>query len=59
MRLKNQAVPYFDIIKRLENLETNDKETREFLSKVVQVISNMQDIQDEAKEGINKIGFVK
>lgn len=59
VRLKNQAVPYFDIIKRLENLETNDKETREFLSKVVQVISNMQDIQDEAKEGINKIGFVK
>ncbi|MGB7401550.1 MAG: ORF6N domain-containing protein [Arcobacter sp.] len=59
VRLKNQAVPYFDIIKRLEKLETSDKETRELLSKVVQVVSNMQDIQNEAKEGTNKIGFVK
>jgi hypothetical protein len=58
VRLKNQAVPYFDIIKRLESLETSDKETRELLSKVVQVVSNMQDIQNEAKEGTNKIGFV-
>lgn len=58
VRLKNQAVPYFDIIKRLENLETSNKETRELLSKVVQVVSNMQDIQDEAKEGTDKIGFV-
>ena len=59
VRLKNQAVPYFDIIKRLESLETSDKETRELLSKVVQVVSNMQDIQNEAKEGTNKIWFVK
>ncbi|WP_419768621.1 hypothetical protein [Arcobacter sp.] len=59
VRLKNQAVPYFDIIKRLESLETSDKETRELLSKVVQVVSNMQDIQEEAKEGTNKIGFVR
>ncbi len=58
VRLKNQSVPYFDIIKRLEKLETNDKETRELLQKVVQVVSSMQDIQDEAKEGIKKIGFV-
>lgn len=58
VRLKNQSVPYFDIIKRLEKLETNDKETRELLQKVVQVVSSMQDIQDEAKEGTKKIGFV-
>ena len=58
VRLKNQSVPYFDIIKRLEKLETNDKETRELLQKVVQVVSSMQDIQDEAKEGIKKIGFM-
>ena len=58
VRLKNQSVPYFDMIKRLEKLETNDKDTRELLQKVVQVVSNMQNIQDEAKEGIKKIGFV-
>jgi flagellar biosynthesis protein FliP len=58
VRLKNQFVPYFEIIKRLEKLETNDKETRELLQKVVQVVSSMQDIQDEAKEGTKKIGFV-
>jgi hypothetical protein len=57
-KLKNQAVPYFDIIKRLENLETNDKETRELLQKVVKIVSYMQDIQDEAKDGTKKIGFV-
>lgn len=58
VKLKNQSVPYFDIIKRLEKLETNDKDTRELLQKVVQVVSSMQNIQDEAKEGIKKIGFV-
>ncbi len=58
-KLKNQSVPYFDIIKRLEKLETNDKETRELLAKVVQVVSSMQDIQDEAKEGTKKIGFIQ
>lgn len=58
VRLKNQSVPYFDIIKRLEKLETNDKETRELLQRVVQVVSSMQNIQDEAKDGIKKIGFV-
>ncbi|MEA3354310.1 MAG: ORF6N domain-containing protein [Campylobacterota bacterium] len=57
-KLKNQSVPYFDIIKRLEKLETNDKETRELLSKVVQVVTNMQTIQDEAKDGTRKIGFI-
>ena len=35
VKLKNQSVPYFDIIKRLERLETNDKDTRELLQKVV------------------------
>ena len=58
-KLKNQSVPYFDIIKRLEKLETNDKDTRELLNKVVQVVSSMQDIQDEAKENTKKIGFIK
>ena len=57
VRLKNQSVPYFDIIKRLEKLETNDKETSELLQKVVQVVSSMQNIQDEAKDGIKKMEF--
>ncbi|MGE4418445.1 MAG: hypothetical protein AB7D38_01280 [Sulfurimonas sp.] len=57
-KLKNQSVPYFDIIKRLEKLETNDKETTELLQKVVQVISSMQSIHDEAREGTKKIEFV-
>ena len=58
VKLKNQSIPYFDIIKRLEKLETNDKDTRELLQKVVQVVSNMQSIYDEANEGTKKIGFV-
>lgn len=58
VKLKNQSVPYFDIIKRLEKLEINDKETRALLQRVVQVVSSMQNIQDEAKDGIKKIGFV-
>ncbi|MCV6606836.1 MAG: ORF6N domain-containing protein [Campylobacterales bacterium] len=58
-KLKNQSVPYFDIIKRLEKLEANDKETRELLSKVVQVVSDMQSIQDEARENTRRIGFVE
>lgn len=57
-KLKNQSVPYFDIIKRVEKLETNDKETTELLQKVVQVVSSMQNIHDEAKEGTKKVGFV-
>ena len=57
-KLKNQSAPYFDIIKRLEKLETNDKETTELLQKVVQVVSTMQSIHDEAREGTKKIGFV-
>jgi len=59
VKMKNQSVPYFDIIKRLEKLETEDKKTKELLQKVVQVVSSMQDIQDEAKEGTKKIGFIK
>ena len=58
VKLKNQSVPYFDIIKRLENLETEDKKTKELLQKVVQVVSNMNDIQSEAKKGTQKIGFI-
>lgn len=57
-KLKNQSVPYFDIIKRLEKLEVNDKETTELLKKVVQAVSIMQNIQDEAKDVTKKIGFV-
>ncbi len=58
VKMKNQSVPYFDIIKRLEKLETEDKKTKELLKKVVQVVTSMQDIQDEAKEGTKKIGFI-
>lgn len=47
VKLKNQSVPYFDIIKRLETLD-----------KVIQIVVNMQDIQEEAKEGTKKIGFI-
>ena len=59
IKLKNQSVPYFDIIKRLEALETNNNATKDLLNKVVQVVSNMQVIQDEAKENTKKIGFIK
>ena len=59
IRLKNQSVPYFDIIKRLEKLEANDSDTKELLNKVVQVVSSMQEIQNEAKENTKKIGFVR
>ena len=33
VRLKNQSVPYFDIIKRFEKLETNDKIQEKFYKK--------------------------
>jgi hypothetical protein len=56
-RLKNLSVPYFDIIKRLETLETDNKETKDLLHKVVQVVSSMQSLQNEAKEKTNPIGF--
>jgi len=56
-KLKNQSVPYFDIIKRLEKLETDSKDTRELLNKVVQVVTTMQSIQDEAKQNTRQIGF--
>ena len=58
-KLKNQSVPYFDIIKRLEKIEASDKDTKELLNKVVQVVSSMQDIQNEAKENTRKIGFIR
>ena len=58
VKMKNQSVPYFDIIKRLEKLETEDKKTKELLQKVVQVVTNMNEIQSEAKEGTKKIGFI-
>ena len=57
VKLKNQSVPYFDIIKRLEKLETNDKETTELLQKVVQVVSSMQSIHYEAMEGTKRLGL--
>ena len=58
VKLKNQSIPYFDIIKRIEKLETEDKKTKELLSKIVEIVSNMQDIQDEAKDGTKKVGFI-
>ncbi len=57
VKFKNQSIPYFDIIKRLEKLETNDKETKKLLQKVIQVVSIMQDIQDETQAYTKKIGF--
>ena len=56
-KLKNQSVPYFDIIKRLEKLEVDSKETKELLNKVVQVVTAVQEIQEEAKENTKQIGF--
>ncbi len=56
-RLKNLSVPYFDIIKRLEALETDNKETKDLLHKVVQVVTSMQSLQNEAKQISNPIGF--
>jgi hypothetical protein len=58
-KIKNQSVPYFDIIKRLEQVELNDKTTSQLLKKVVEVVSSMQEIQEEAKESTKKIGFIK
>ncbi|WP_419771233.1 MAG: ORF6N domain-containing protein [Candidatus Marinarcus sp.] len=58
-KLKNLSVPYFDIIKRLETLETDNKQTQELLNKVVQVVSSMQTLQDEAKEETKKMGFIR
>jgi hypothetical protein len=58
VKLKNQSVPYFDIIKRLESVEIDSKDTKELLDKVVQVVTSMQDIQNEAKINTRKIGFL-
>lgn len=58
VKIKNQAVPYFDIIKRLELVESDSKETKELLNHAIQVISSMQNIQDEAKNNTKKIGFI-
>jgi hypothetical protein len=57
-RLKNQSVPYFDIIKRFESLELDNKENKELLSKVVQIVSTMQSLQNDAQEHTKKIGFI-
>lgn len=59
VKIKNQSVPYFDIIKRLEKLEAEDIKTKDLLQKVVQVISSMQELQNEAEKTTSKIGFVK
>jgi hypothetical protein len=56
-KIKNLSVPYFDIIKRLEKLETNDKETKVIIQKVIKAISIIQDIQDDAQVHTKKIGF--
>lgn len=58
VKLKNQSVPYFDIIKRIEKLEAEDKKTKELLSKIVDIVTSIQDIQDEANEGTKKVGFI-
>lgn len=56
-KLKNQAVPYYDIIKRIENLEAENKDTKDLLSRVIEVISDIQELQEEAKKEVKKIGF--
>ncbi len=58
VKLKNQSVPYFDIIKRIEKLETEDKKTKELLAQIVDIVTSMQDIQQDAKEGTRKVGFI-
>ncbi|HIO90912.1 MAG TPA: hypothetical protein EYG69_03985 [Campylobacterales bacterium] len=58
VKIKNQSVPYFDIIKRLESLESNNQENKKLLHNVVTIISSMQDIQDEARNNTKKIGFI-
>jgi len=55
VKLKNQSVPYFDIIKRIEKLETEDKKTKELLSQIVDIVTSMQNIQKDAKEGTKKL----
>jgi len=56
-KLKNQSVPYFDIIKRLEKLEINDKDTKELLNNVVTVVTSMQELHQDAEDSTQKIGF--
>jgi len=58
VKLKNQSVPYFDIIKRIEKLETEDKKTKELLSQIVDIVTSMQNIQKDAREGTKKVGFI-
>ena len=56
-KLKNQSVPYFDIIKRLETIELDNTKSKKLLDDVVKIVIDMQDIQDEAKENTRLIGF--
>lgn len=56
-KLKNQAVPYFDIVKRIEKLEVDNSETKEVLSKVIDVIKDLKSLKDEAEEDVRTIGF--
>jgi len=58
-KLKNQSLPYSDIIKRIEKLEFSHKDTDDLLKKIVQIVSSMQEIQNEAKKSTSKIGFIK
>ena len=53
-RLKNQSVPYFDIIKRLETIELDNIKSKKLLDDVVRIVIDMQ---DEAKENTRLIGF--
>ena len=57
-RLKNLSVPYFDIIKRLESLESDNHDNKALLARVVEVVTAMQSVHDMADETGKKIGFI-
>jgi hypothetical protein len=57
-KIKNESVPYLDIIKRVEKLEVENKDTKDLLKKVVTIVSTMQELNYEAKSTTKKIGFI-
>ncbi|MDD2651649.1 MAG: ORF6N domain-containing protein [Sulfurimonas sp.] len=58
VKVKNQSIPYFNIIQRLSNLEADNKETRDLLNTVIEVVASMSQLQDEAKKETKQIGFI-
>ena len=58
-KLKNIHMPYIDIIRRVEAIETDNKETKELLSKVIKAIVQIQELQNETNIETKKIGFAR